>query len=299
MAPSFGPVGGARPGPTVTAVTPSTVAPSAELRRDGFCVVRGVVGSELLDRLRPAADRLGERWSEKVGDQALAAPGSMVGVPHQRDPVFGELIVHPPALATLESLGVGDASFTDGYVISKPGRSPRLFWHFDWYGWDDPTAHATEPVQVFLMYYLTDTRPENGCLRVIPGSHRRRHPVHDLMTDGHQELSATTDPDRPEFADWAGEVALPVRAGDAVVGDARLLHAAHTNTTHQRRSLITLWYQPHFANLPPAVQATLAAKTQPLPDAWPAELRERVAALHPAAPPDAEPLVRTTTGPRS
>ena len=38
-----------------------------------------------------------------------------------------------------------------------------------WY-WDEDVAYAKYPVQLFAMYYLTDTRRENGCLRVIPGS---------------------------------------------------------------------------------------------------------------------------------
>lgn len=62
---------------------------------------------------------------------------------------------------------------------------------------------------------------------------------------------------------------MPVCAGDLVVGDARLLHAAHGNNSTQRRSLITLWYQPNFARLPARVRATLAAKTQALPVDWP------------------------------
>ncbi len=42
------------------------------------------------------------------------------------------------------------------------------------------------------------------------------------------------------------------------IGDARLLHAAHANATDQRRTLITLWYQPDRASLPERVQAQMA-----------------------------------------
>ena len=40
----------------------------------------------------------------------------------------------------------------------------------DGWFWDEDVAYAKYPVQLFAMYYLTDTRRENGCLRVIPGS---------------------------------------------------------------------------------------------------------------------------------
>ncbi len=272
---------------------------ATSLRSDGFCVVPGVLDNPLLNRLKAAADDRGERWQERVGD-AYRAQGSMVALPHLRDPVFAELIAHPVALEALRQLGPGTGriTFTDGYVISKPPRSPRLFWHFDWYGWTDPSAFGSDPVQVFAMYYLTDTDRQNGCLRVIPGSHRHRHPLHDLMSDGHVELSAATDLDRPEFGDAPGEIDVPLSAGDLLLGDARLLHAAHANTTDVRRSLVTLWYQPWYDRLPARVRATLAAKTQQVPDTWPADLRQLVTSMQPPALAVAEPLPRSTLGPR-
>lgn len=272
---------------------------AASLRNDGFCVVPGVLDAPLLTRLKAAADDRGERWQEKVGD-AYRAQGSMVALPQLREPVFGELIAHPVALNALRRLGPGRGriTFTDGYVISKPPLSPRLFWHFDWYGWTDSSAFGPDPIQVFAMYYLTDTDRQNGCLRVIPRSHRHRHALHDLMSDGHVELSAATDLDRPEFSDSPDEVDVPISAGDLLLGDARLLHAAHANTTDVRRSLVTLWYQPWYDQLPASVRATLAAKTQQVPDTWPADLRRLVTGMQPPALAGAEPLPRTTLGPR-
>ncbi len=267
------------------------------LLRDGFCVVSRVLDIGTLGELRAAADRLGERWSERAG-RLYRAEGSMVDVSRMRDPVFGRLIALPAALSALDGMGLGNATFTDGYVISKPPHSPRLFWHFDWFGWDDETAYQAEPLQVFLMYYLTDTRPQNGCLRVIPGSHRRRHHLHDVMADGHAELHTADQLDRPEFDDVADEVDVTVEAGDLVVGDARLLHAAHANDTDERRSLVTLWYQPHAHSLPPRVQATLAAKLQALPDTWPDDVRAPVEGLQLHYDGDAIALPRTITGPR-
>ncbi|MBW3668145.1 MAG: phytanoyl-CoA dioxygenase family protein [Actinobacteria bacterium] len=271
---------------------------AAELRRDGFCVVPGVLDADVLRRLKEAGDDLGEQWTKRAGD-FLRAQGSMVSVPQLEDPVFGEVIAAPTVLAIFDRLGLDGAAFTAGYVISKPARSPRLFWHFDWYGWEHERSYDGEPMQLFAMYYLTDTTRENGCLRVIPGSHLRRHAIHDVMTDGHVALSSAEDLSRPEFADWPEERDVPVRAGDVVLGDARLLHAAHANETDDRRSLLTLWYHPHFDALPQPVKATFMTYVQELPSAWPEETRAAVAALHPAYSGGAEPLGRTITGPRA
>lgn len=38
----------------------------------------------------------------------------------------------------------------------------------------------------------------------------------------------------------------PARTGDLVIGDSRLLHAAHGNKSDQRRTVITLWYIPLY-----------------------------------------------------
>ena len=35
---------------------------------------------------------------------------------------------------------------------------------------------------------------------------------------------------------------MPVRAGDLVINDARLLHAAHANRTDKRRTLVLQWH---------------------------------------------------------
>ncbi|MEM7016492.1 MAG: phytanoyl-CoA dioxygenase family protein [Pseudomonadota bacterium] len=269
----------------------------ADLRREGFCKIPALLETSFVAQLKQAADALGELWTEKLGDH-MRAQGSMTALPRMNDPIFGKLITHPTSLIALNNLGLGGATFTDGYVISKPPHSPRLFWHFDWFGWTDNSAYATESVQVFLMYYLTDTSHENGCLRVIPGSHLNRHRLHDLMHDGHANLHAAEDLTRPEFADWPEEVEVPVKAGDLIIGDARMLHASHANDSELRRSLVTLWYQPHYANLPGGVRATLAAKTQIPPASWPTSTQAAVIALQPPEEDHTTPLPRTFSGPK-
>ena len=41
-----------------------------------------------------------------------------------------------------------------------------------------------------------------------------------------------------------------MKAGDLVLGDARMLHAAHPNSSGKRRTLITMWYLPEYAKMP-------------------------------------------------
>ena len=120
--------------------------------------------------------------------------------------------------------------------------------------WDDPSSYTDEPVQVFLLYYLIDTDRENGCLRVIPGSPRRRQRLHGLPPAHGKEI-ATVGGDRPVPQPDPDEVDVSVRAGDLVIGDARLLHSAHLNRSDQLRTAVTLWFLPTYPDLPEHFQA--------------------------------------------
>jgi ectoine hydroxylase-related dioxygenase (phytanoyl-CoA dioxygenase family) len=208
-------------------------------------------------------------------------------------PLLADLIAWQPAQAVLGEMGFPRPTFTDGYIISKPPHSPRLFWHYDWFAWQDSSAYDEQPQQVFLMYYLTDTSRQNGCLRVLPGSHRQHNELHDLIDNPHTEsLSRVTDPDHPAFSDRVDEIDVPVHAGDLVIGDARLLHAAHANASAERRTVVTLWFQPDFSSLPERIQAQMVRKTHPIPADWPETAAAKVAALLPHYEGTAEPYGR-------
>ena len=49
------------------------------------------------------------------------------------------------------------------------------------------------------MYYPEDTSPYNGCLRVLPRSHRRRHPLHHIGQAHTKDINRMENPDDPRF----------------------------------------------------------------------------------------------------
>ena len=172
---------------------------------------------------------------------------------------LAELIVHPNVLAALAQLGFAQPKFGHGRIISKPPHSLPLFWHEDGRFGDDPVSYTWQPIQCFLMYYLTDTSAQNGCLRVIPGSHRKRHALHDQASPMHtDELRTYFNPENVAFRRAEGEIDVPVKAGDLVMGYGTLFHAAHANQTDVRRTVLTMWYYPHFVDLPGRTQATIS-----------------------------------------
>ncbi len=228
--------------------------------RDGYALFRGVLEPELVESLRAWSDGVLEQQDEAHFARNRTT-GSMVLIDWAmayRYDALAELIAHRRVLAAVAELGFAEPKFGHGRIISKPPQSPPLFWHEDGRFWGDPVSYTWQPIQCFLMYYLTDTDARNGCLRVIPGSHRKRHALHDQAAPMHtDELRTYANPGDAAFQRAEGEVDVPVEAGDLVMGYGRLFHASHANLSDERRTVLTMWYYPHFVDLPERTQATI------------------------------------------
>ena len=108
--------------------------------------------------------------------------------------------------------------------------------------WDHPKAGLPWPTKIFLSYYLIDTTPENGCLRAIPGTHLKRIPLHDKLPPAHGPEIQAMSTQHEVFGDHPDAINLPVKAGDLVINDGRVLHAAYGNNTDKRRTLLLQWH---------------------------------------------------------
>jgi hypothetical protein len=233
------------------------------LVEDGYCVVPGVLGDAFLEELRAWSDDLLARTPVPhkhryqgsdihVATQQRYASGTL---PEERlwSPMVDRLIDWAPAGEACRRLGLEDQRPDEGLIIlSKPAHGPALYWHQDWMQWDSPASATPWPTRVFLSYYLTDTTRENGCLRVIPGTHLRRIPLHDLLPAAHEGGIQAQDESHPAFMDHPDAIDLPVKAGDLVINDARVLHAAWPNRTDQRRTLLLQWHSIFTFPHPPS-----------------------------------------------
>ncbi len=270
-----------------------------QLCEDGYCVIEQVLDEALLSDISLlSAEALSATSSEHRTQNR--SQGSLINIADY--PGYAPLIGNAKAREVFQRLSFDDPRFSSGYLISKPPSGPALFWHQDWWGWDDPISYTDEIAQVYFMYYLTDTKPENGCLRVLPGSHRHRHVLHDADAAHGESLSRVDDPNDPLYGSVKDEVPVPVQAGDLVIGDARLLHSAYANQSDVERSLITLWFHPNYRRLPAAMRARIrqifdrrGVDTDPggaeltTLDDWPKASRLQIADLLLPPGPDIEP----------
>ena len=237
-----------------------------ELVQLGYTIVPNAMPKPLLNDLRTWSDEIFD-WVEI--DPAFRYQGSNIFVHTQRrwaknnrepqptqfpDPFAEKIIDNPTQKEACDLIGLENLKADDTVIIlSKPGFGPPLYWHQDFMKWQSPEAATPWPIRIFLSYYLTDTTRENGCLRVIPGTHTKRHELHDILPDAHgTEIQAIEDLNHPVFADYSDAIDVPLNAGDLIIADARLLHAAWPNQTDQRRTLLLAWHDIFSFPNPPS-----------------------------------------------
>lgn len=237
-----------------------------ELVTLGYTSVPGVMPQSMVEDLRTWSNEIFERVTVR---HKIRYQGSDIFVNTERkwatmdrdptenhfpDPIAEKIIDLAAQLAVCQQLGLEGLKSDDVVIIlSKPRYGPPLYWHQDFMKWQSPEAATPWPTRIFLSYYLTDTTRENGCLRVIPGSHRKRHELHDILPDAHgDEIQAVDDLAHPAFADYPDAVDVPLQAGDLVIADARIMHAAWPNQTDQRRTLLLAWHDVFSFPQPPS-----------------------------------------------
>ncbi|MBV7335526.1 phytanoyl-CoA dioxygenase family protein [Chloroflexi bacterium TSY] len=264
--------------------------PSTKLRQlqhNGYCVLESIADDVLLNRTRACvkqaiADQDPERFAR------WRAPGTLID--SNNYPELAGIIGNPIALKALNEMGLTDTKFWKAVIISKPPGGPRLYWHQDCLMWQDPRAYSDFSPMIFLMYYLEDTTVENGCLRLLPGTHRRRHILHDLGEAHTADINSVENPNDPRFLDYPNEHDVPIRAGDLVIGDARMFHATHENRSDQRRTVITIWFHPLFDSLHPSTQSWIHADFHSRHSDWPQTALDEIEPVIPRYTGDVEPM---------
>lgn len=227
-------------------------------RRFGFVLLRGLVAEDLTVRMErecESAQRdvlaraLPERHgSTKYLDAVEKAESFVNYVEHieELSPAVVEAATHPELLTVIRRL-IGEGAWLNGpayagvvYQDSRPGRESgytRIGWHSDWQSM--PSVDVW-PGLAFT-FHLDGTSPENGFLRVVPGSQRWATPAPyrnvngaPVPADARPAGGYTETPPPVEmplgFGKVPGEVALYTERGDMLLHDGYLWHAASRAT---------------------------------------------------------------------
>jgi ectoine hydroxylase-related dioxygenase (phytanoyl-CoA dioxygenase family) len=96
---------------------------------------------------------------------------------------------------------------------------------------------------VSLWLALDATGPDNGCLRVLPGTHRWDLKQNRPRTDVQNVLNAEVDVD-PSLIDETKAVDIVLDPGDVEVHHPNIVHGSHANTSDRWRRGLTIRYIP-------------------------------------------------------
>lgn len=210
--------------------TPVTIpAAQAEYERDGFTIYRGVIDAELVAEASAHVDWLQEHHPELRGEQlstALVAD----------DPFWLRLVSDDRLLdIAADYIGPDIDLFASHYISKPPFSGQAVRWHQDGSYW------PLEPMQVVSLWLAVDhSTPENGCVRVIPGSHRDElHALRDTVGSD-DVLGSETVAD----VDESLAVDLVLAPGDVEVHHPNIMHASEPNTSPHRRCGLTIRYIP-------------------------------------------------------
>jgi ectoine hydroxylase-related dioxygenase (phytanoyl-CoA dioxygenase family) len=151
---------------------------------------------------------------------------------------FLEIARTPQILEMVTQILGPDIALWNSSLFAKPAADgKRTPWHQDGQYWPiRPLATCT------VWIAIDDSTTENGCLRVIPGSHhgqrlRAHRTIEATDVTLNQELLAT-EYDEAQAAD------LVLEAGQMSLHDVYLLHGSEPNRSPRPRRGMTLRYMP-------------------------------------------------------
>ena len=215
----------------------------AAFHRDGYVIVRALAEESLRRRLLDVTLNDVRRLVEPLEFEADvrypgapesrdAAGGRTVRRLKQalsRDYAFVEWVTHPALVARLSQLLGPDylcpLAHHNCVMTKQPAFSSDTGWHQDIRYWS-----FARPELVTLWLALGEERPDNGCLRVIPGSHRMSF---DRSQFDDAVFFRPDPPDNQALIDRA--VSAELRPGDVLFFHCRTLHAATRNYTHETK----------------------------------------------------------------
>ena len=194
------------------------------VRGEATAICRGD-GPYAVDGVTPAG--------EAEDDATVLRRYLCIHFPHKVSPLLRDLARHPAVVDVLTEVIGPNVKMMQSMLFLKAEGKPGQAWHQD-----ESHIPTRDRSLTGVWIALDDATVDNGCLWVIPGSHRSGvlYPTrdqHDPRFDGTREAYGFPHRDQDAFP-----VELP--AGAALVFDGHLLHRSLPNTSRRglRRALV-------------------------------------------------------------
>jgi ectoine hydroxylase-related dioxygenase (phytanoyl-CoA dioxygenase family) len=222
------------------------------LDEDGYLVLEGFMDRELLDGLRRRVEELFAEEGDRAGVEFKQEPGSRrLANCLDKGAIFERAVAMPGVLEYVAHVLGQEYKLSSVNVRSVNPHAPDAQpLHADMGGVADDKGYWV----CNTVWMLDDFTPDNGPIRMVPGSHRW----------GKLPQEALPDPK----ATHAQEILLTGKAGTVVVMNAHMWHGGLGNHTDKPRTALHIFfarrdkpqqqYQKHL--LRPGVQARLSPK---------------------------------------
>jgi ectoine hydroxylase-related dioxygenase (phytanoyl-CoA dioxygenase family) len=226
------------------------------LDEDGYLILESFMDTELLNRLRKQVEDLFQAEGDAAGKEFKQEPGCrrLANLVDKGD-VFREVIVLPRLLEYVRHVL--------GPSIKLSSLHARSV---------DPQGIVGQPLHADMsavadkhgawvcntLWMLDDFRPDNGALRLVPGSHLYRSLPAEALAN--------------PLADHPEQVLITGRAGSVVILNAHTWHAGTANRSDRPRTALHAFYcrrdkpQQQYQKrlLRPQVQESLSAELRDL-----------------------------------
>ncbi len=142
---------------------------------------------------------------------------------------FRQFAFHPRMVTIAQDLLGPDVFLAQSMTLMKPPQvsTPKV-WHQD-----NAYFRLTPPEVVGFWIAGDEATVENGCMHIVPGSHRSGVVEHSGAGD---EFGIVESPRKDQV------VAVPLNPGDALVFHGELQHFTPANTTDRRRRSLQYHY---------------------------------------------------------
>lgn len=219
-----------------------------QFERDGYVIARNVIDDALVQEARSHIEWLLRQHPDTRPEQLHHSLMT-------NDPFWVRLVSDDRLLDVAEQfIGPDIALFASHYIAKRPHDGQAVLWHQDGSYW------PLEPMEVVTEWLaIDDSTPENGCMRVIPGTQDMElQDVHD-RNDVDNVLGSGMD---AAGVDESEAVDVVLNAGDVSIHHPNVIHGSNANTSPKWRRGLTIRY------IPTSVRIVTEKEDEPYPSAF-------------------------------
>ena len=200
-------------------------------RQQGYALYhRQLFGKEGHDRLLAILAQQLAQKGEKLSDE--------LDTPHFREPQLLDFLLDDSVLDLVQPVtGPDIVLWSSHFICKEPYVGRATPWHEDSAFWEGRVDSYENIVTVWLA--LDRSTRENGCMRVIPGTHRDGFSLY-----GSVDASKNTFNREILGVDTSAAVYFELERGECSLHDSRIIHGAQANTSPNRRCGYTMRYMP-------------------------------------------------------